>query len=39
MNNVNVFNVSMKLSIFCENDYILIVFKDYNNLKIRIIKL
>ena len=38
MNDINVFNASIKLNVFCENDYILIIFKDYNNLKIRIIK-
>ena len=38
MNNVNVFNASMKLNVFCENDYVLIVIKDHNNFKIRIIR-
>ena len=38
MNNVNMFNTSMKLSVFYKNDYVLIIIKDYNNLEIRIIK-
>ena len=38
MGDVNVFDASMKLNVLCENDYVLIVFEDYNNLKIRIIK-
>ena len=32
------FDISMKLSVFYKNDYILIIFKDHNDLKIRIIK-
>ena len=38
MSDVNVFNTSIKLSVFCEDDYILIVFKDHNDFKIRIVK-
>ena len=38
MNDVNVFNINMKLSVFYENDYVLIIFKDHDNLKIKIIK-
>ena len=38
MNNVNVFNANMKLNVFCENDYALIIFKNHNNFKIRIVK-
>ena len=38
MNNINMFNASIKLSVFYKNDYALIVLKDYNNFKIRIIK-
>ena len=38
MSDNNVFNINIKLNIFCESDYVLIIFKDYNNLKIRIIK-
>ena len=38
MSDINVFNANIKLSVFCENDYVLIIFKDYNNLEIRIIK-
>ena len=38
MNDVNVFDASMKLSVFCESDCVLIIFKDYNNFKIRIVK-
>ena len=32
------FNVNMKLSVFYKNDYVLIIFKDYDDFKIRIIK-
>ena len=38
MSDVNVFNISIKLNVFCENDYVLIILKDHNNLKIRIVK-
>ena len=38
MNNVNVFDANIKLYILYKNDYILIIFKDHNNFKIRIIK-
>ena len=38
MNNVNVFDVSIKLYILYKNDYILIIFKDHNNFEIRIVK-
>ena len=38
MSDVNVFNMNMKLNVFCENDCVLIVFKDYNNFKIWIVK-
>ena len=34
MNNINVFDKNMKLNVFCENDYILIIFKNYNDLEI-----
>ena len=38
MSDINVFNANIKLSIFCENNYVLIIIKDYNNFKIRIVK-
>ena len=38
MSDVNVFNINMKLSVLCENDYVLIIFKDHDDFKIRIIK-
>ena len=38
MSDVNVFNASMKLNVFYESDYVLIIFKDYNDFEIRIIK-
>ena len=38
MSDINVFNANMKLSVFCESDCVLIIFKNYNNLKIRIVK-
>ena len=38
MNNVNMFNISIKLNVFYKNDYVLIIIKNFNNFKIRIIK-
>ena len=38
MNDINVFDVSMKLNVLYKNDYALIIIKDHNDLKIRIIK-
>ena len=38
MNDVNVFDVSIKLSVLCESDCALIVLKDHDDLKIRIVK-
>ena len=38
MNNVNVFNASIKLNVFYKNDYVLIIFKDHDNFKIQIVK-
>ena len=38
MNDINVFNASIKLCVLYKNDYILIISKNHNNLKIRIIK-
>ena len=38
MGDVNVFNANIKLNVFCEDDYILIIFKDNNDFKIRIVK-
>ena len=38
MNNVNVFNMNIKLNVFCEKDYVLIIFKNHNDFKIRIVK-
>ena len=38
MNDINMFNASIKLSVFCENDYVLIILKNHDNLKIRIVK-
>ena len=32
------FNANMKLNVFCENDYVLIIFNNYKNFKIRIVK-
>ena len=34
MNNVNVFDANMKLKVFYENDYALIIFKNHDNFKI-----
>ena len=38
MNDINVFNMNMKLSVFYKSDYVLIIIKDYNNFKIQIVK-
>ena len=38
ISDINVFDASMKLSVFCENDYALIILKDHDDLKIRIVK-
>ena len=38
MSDVNVFDINIKLNVFYENDYILIIIKDYNNFKIQIVK-
>ena len=38
MNDVNVFDASMKLNVFYKNDYILIIFKNHNDFEIRIVK-
>ena len=38
MNDINIFNANMKLNVFCESDYVLIIFKNHNNFKIRIVK-
>ena len=38
INDINVFDVSIKLSVFYENDYVLMIFKDHDDLEIRIVK-
>ena len=38
MSDVNMFNINMKLNVLCENDYVLIIFKNYDDFKIRIVK-
>ena len=38
MSDINVFNVNIKLNVLCENDCVLIIFKNHNNFKIRIVK-
>ena len=38
INDVNVFNANMKICVFCENYYVLIILKNYNDFKIQIIK-
>ena len=38
INDINIFNTNIKLSVLCESDYVLIIFKNHNNFKIRIIK-
>ena len=32
------FNTNMKLNVFCESDYVLIIFKNHDDFKIRIVK-
>ena len=39
MNDINVFNANIKLSVFYESDYVLIIFKNHDNFEIRIVKL
>ena len=34
MNDVNVFDANIKLSVLCEGDCVLIVFKNHDNLEI-----
>ena len=38
MSDVDIFDASIKLNVFYKSDYVLIIFKDHDNLKIRIIK-
>ena len=38
INNVNIFNINIKLSVFYEGDYVLIILKNHDNFKIRIVK-
>ena len=38
MSDINVFDMNMKLNILCENDCVLIVFKNHDNFEIRIVK-
>ena len=38
MSDINIFNANIKLNVLCESDYVLIIIKDYNDFKIRIIK-
>ena len=38
MDDINVFDINMKLNVFCEDDCVLIIFKNHNNFKIRIVK-
>ena len=38
MNDINMFNANIKLCVFCESDYVLIIFKNHDNFKIRIVK-
>ena len=38
MSDINMFNVNMKLSVLCESDCVLIIFKNHDNFKIQIVK-
>ena len=38
INDINIFNANMKLNVLCESDCVLIIFKNYDNFKIRIVK-
>ena len=39
MCDINIFDINIKLNFFCENYNVLIIIKNYNNFKIRIIKM
>ena len=39
INNVDIFNINMKLNVFYENDNVLIIFKNNDNFKIRIVEM
>ena len=38
INDVNMFNANIKLNVFYKNNYVLIIFKNHDNFKIRNIK-
>ena len=38
MSDINMFNINIKLNVLCENDCVLIILKNHNNFKIRIVK-
>ena len=38
MSDINVFNINIKLSVLCESDYVLIIFKNHDDFKIRIVR-
>ena len=39
MNNFNIFNINIRLSVLYKSDKILIIFKNHDNFKIRVIKI
>ena len=38
MSDINVFNASIKLNVLYKSDCVLIIFKNYNDFEIRIVK-
>ena len=39
INDIDIFNINMKLNIFYEGNNVLFIFKNYNNFKIRVIEI
>ena len=38
MSDINMFNINIKLSVLYKDDCVLIIFKNHDNFKIRIVK-
>ena len=39
MDNINIFNANIKLRVLYKSDYVLIIIENYNNYKIKIVRL
>ena len=39
IDDIDIFNINIKLNVFCEGDNVLIILKNNNNFKIRIIEM